>query len=466
MMDADPSLISFNVILGVLLVDILLSGDNAIVIALVCRSLPKSSQYRVMWLGILGAFLARVLLTSVATMAMQLPLIKLVGGLLLLQISVGLIVDNVQSDKHGEDPHLEPQNNVWAAAKTIILADLVMSLDNVLALSAVTHNNLEMLVLGLVLSIPILMFGSIYISKLLDMFPLLLWLGAAILGGVSGGLLIDDPIFDGAFSSDATLSHFVIPLLAAGAVVQISRIMLANRSAVRGLPKPPSLFSILRGPIVEPPVLGAPVVAGADVREPACAVVATAAATAEPSPRVPPAVVATQVVAAALRVESMVAQRVVSVEPAPAPAPFDGPAVDVLASPAATGVQVPAVAVSQPRDYRVLAALGVFMVLTGGLLYALLNTEEPTIPDRLIAFRCKTPPMVVQYRPVDSHLRFSSGKGFVEARLADGRIAWDDYPLAAQTLALQPPLRVMVSQEDQLLLDGGAFDHTVCAIAH
>ena len=222
---------SFQVILGVLLVDILLSGDNAIVIALVCRSLPKSAQAKVMWIGISGAFLARLLMTSIAVLVMEIPLIKIIGGLLLLKISVDLIVDNVKSESgHAPAVDLAPQATMWAAARTIIVADVVMSLDNVLALSAVTDNHFGMLIFGLVLSIPILMFGSIYIARALDRFPILLWVGAALLGGVAGPMLIEDVVLSPYLPPDNPWLHYGASAAAAVCVVLISRVILNRRS--------------------------------------------------------------------------------------------------------------------------------------------------------------------------------------------------------------------------------------------
>ena len=200
-MEADPSMLSFNVALGVLLVDILLSGDNAIVIALVCRSLSKEHRIKALWLGVLGAFLARLVLTSFAALTMNLPLIKLLGGLMLLKISIELIVDNAKNERLPEDLQHSSPSDLYAAAKTIVIADIVMSLDNVLALSAITQNNFQVLTVGLLISMPILMFGSFYISRLLDVFPYLPWVGGAILGAVSGALIIDDPIFGNAFAN-------------------------------------------------------------------------------------------------------------------------------------------------------------------------------------------------------------------------------------------------------------------------
>ena len=239
-MEITSTALSFQVILGVLLVDILLSGDNAIVIALVCRSLPKSAQAKVMWIGILGAFLARLFMTSIAVFVMEWPLIKLIGGLLLLKISVDLVLDNAKlSRANGLPVEITPQSTTWAAARTIILADVVMSLDNVLALSAVTDNHLGMLVVGLVLSIPILMFGSIYISRALDRFPLLLWVGAAILGGVAGSMLIEDSLLDPYVPQDIPWLHFVASAVAAVGVIAVGYGVLRRRMRLQSKPTSP-----------------------------------------------------------------------------------------------------------------------------------------------------------------------------------------------------------------------------------
>jgi len=449
-MEIDPSVISFNVILGILLVDVLLSGDNAIVIALVCRSLPKTAQFRVMWLGILGAFVARLLLTMVATTAMELPLIKLIGGVLLLKISVQLIIDNVRSEGSHEPDFVTPQQSVYAAAKTIILADIVMSLDNVLALSAVTGHNFPMLILGLVLSIPILMFGSIYISRLLDRFPILLWGGAAILGGVSGGLLIDDPVFNGMFSGESTISHTVVPLLSAAFVVQVARIMLANRALVQGRPTPPDLWDILwrKNGSSSP------------------AISSEAAAKNVSDDVIPwaPAKVAEEVDAKDATeigqvLISEVGPNVGEDDLAQAPSVQAETRAEVAAAPVVERSGVPV------RDYRIVIGLIVFMALIGWIIYAMVSGESPAAPERFAAYRCNAPVMVVHYRANGAQVKLTSIKGEVQGRVIDGRIAWNDYALAVQTLNLQPPLRLQVSQDNQLMLDGGAFDHTICIAA-
>ena len=459
-MDADPSLMSFNVILGVLLVDILLSGDNAIVIALVCRSLPKRQQTRVMLLGIAGALLARLLLTSVATLAMQLPLIKLVGGLLLLKISVGLIVDNVDPKPIYEET-LEPGRNVMEAAKTIVLADLIMSLDNVLALSAVSQNNFQMLVLGLLLSMPILMFGSLYVSKLLDMFPVFLWIGAAVLGGVAGGLLIDDPVFGGVFSADSSMSHFVLPVLAAAFVVQTSRIVLSNRARVQDLARPPSLYQIFAGGRQEQAAreqVSQEQAAQEQVSQQALPATATLLS-------VPQTLQAPEPGSAALHSPGAVAFAVSPSERNDVQHATATATATATAAAEATGSTAPMPQEVKPdRDYRVVVALGVFMLLAGWIGYAMVNADPPPVPDRLVGYKCKEPALIVQYRAVAGQIRFATGKGMVDARVMEDRIVWDDYAAASKTLNLKPPMKIAAVQPDQVEFLGGDFEHQVCTV--
>ena len=416
-MDADPSLLSFNVALGVLLVDILLSGDNAIVIALVCRRLSPAHRGKALWLGVLGAFGARLVLTSVATLAMNLPLIKLIGGFLLLKIAIDLMVDNAGPDALVEVGDSAP-GDVFAAARTIVLADIVMSLDNVVALSAITQNNVSMLVAGLLLSIPILMFGSLYITRLLGVFSYLIWVGGAVLGGVSGALMVDDPVFGGAFNNASSMAGMVVPLLAAVLVVQLSRVMLGNASAVQGLQKPRPIFDIIwnRRPQttqqrVPLPVVAAPVVASAE------------AAPAEPAP--------------------------------------------VAAAPAAAlrAVPLPANAGQAPGDYRVVMALGAFMMLAGGLAYYMVNSYEPPAPEGAYTYFCKTQGMSISFRPGNRQIRFATPKGAVMTGVVEDRIVWDDYRQAAARLALAPPVKIVSADAAQLVVNGGVFDGTACAAA-
>ncbi len=419
-MEVDASIWSMNVALGVLLVDILLSGDNAIVIALVCRSLSPAHRTKALWLGVLGAFGARLVLTTVASMAMNLPLIKLIGGLLLLKISIDLIVDNAAQDGLPIDPEGSTAEDIFAAARTIILADIVMSLDNVVALSAVTQNNFQMLIAGLLLSIPILMFGSLYIARLLDVFPYLLWVGGAILGGVSGALIIDDPIFGGASAS--SLANLVVPVISAGFVLQMSRVMGENAASLRMLEKPRPLWDILwnggASPVAKQLAPAEKTVAPAQVDAKLVA----------PMPSAPPQQLAQPSAAAVLAVKP--------VRPA--------------GTPAAGG------------EHRVLIALGLFMMLSGGILYYMLNAYEPPVPERFITYACKAPAMSISFRPSAREIRFATPKGAVLTTVIDDRIVWDDYRDAGIKLGSAPPVKIISADVAMMVVNGGMFDNASC----
>ncbi len=457
-MEADASVWSLNVAMGVLLVDILLSGDNAIVIALVCRSLSQAHRSKALWLGVLGAFGARLLLTGVATMAMNLPLIKLIGGLLLLKISIDLIVDNAGQDGLPIDAQDSTPGDVFAAARTIILADIVMSLDNVVALSAISQNNFQMLMAGLLLSIPILMFGSLYIARLLDVFPYLVWVGGAILGGVSGALIIDDPVFGGAFSSASTVANLVVPVIAAGFVLQMSRVMGRNAHAMAGLDKPAPLLRILWKRAAPPLAAGQvlrPAQAGAQA-----AVLQLPVPAEEPlvAPPVAEPTAAADSPGAAAALAQPAATAAVATAPAPAlPAGASGP---VAARPVR-----PAGVPPTGSEHRLVMALGLFMVLSGGAIYYMLNAYEPPVPERSMAYACLEPAMAVHFRPATHEIRFATAKGVVMTTVQEGRIVWEDYREASARLTIPPPVRMVLADAGKLVLDGGAFDNSSCLAA-
>ncbi|RYY53373.1 MAG: TerC family protein [Comamonadaceae bacterium] len=171
----------------IILINIVLSGDNAVVIALACRSLPAHQQKKAIIFGSVGAIVLRVILTFFAVYLLTLPYLKLIGAALLLWIGVGLLKGD-----DGEE-EMEGHSNLAAAIKTIVVADLVMSLDNVIGVAAAAKGNVPLLVFGLVISIPLIIFGSTLILKLMGRFPIIITLGAALLGWVSGEMAIGDP---------------------------------------------------------------------------------------------------------------------------------------------------------------------------------------------------------------------------------------------------------------------------------
>lgn len=176
----------------IIIIDILLGGDNAILIALACRNLPaEQRKWGIIW-GTAGAIVLRVLLIVFALSLLTVPYIKLVGGLLLIWIGVKLLTND---DSHGQ---VAGKSSMWGAVQTIIIADLVMSVDNVLGIagaaqSANPNYQLTLVVFGLLVSIPIIVWGSKFVITLMEKFPLIITAGAALLGWLAGGMIVTDP---------------------------------------------------------------------------------------------------------------------------------------------------------------------------------------------------------------------------------------------------------------------------------
>src|SRR3954447_20050073 len=171
----------------IIIVNIVLSGDNAVVIALAARSLPAHQQKQAIIWGSVAAIVMRVILTIVAVEMLKLPYLKLIGALLLFWIAIQLLVPE-EEDEDG----IKSSGNMLAAIRTILIADLVMSLDNVIGVAAAAKGDNILLMLGLAISIPLIIFGSTILLKLMDRFPIIITGGAALLGWVAGEMLITD----------------------------------------------------------------------------------------------------------------------------------------------------------------------------------------------------------------------------------------------------------------------------------
>lgn len=186
--------VDWTAVLQIIVIDILLGGDNAVVIALACRNLsPKHRLQGVLW-GTFGAVALRVVLIVFAVALLKVPLLKLIGGLLLLWIGVKLMLP-----EGDEDHKIDSSDSLWRAIKTIIIADFVMSLDNVIAIAGAAEQADEsqrfaLIVFGLLVSIPIIVFGSQLVLKLMDRFRWIIMVGAGLLGWIAGGLIESDPI--------------------------------------------------------------------------------------------------------------------------------------------------------------------------------------------------------------------------------------------------------------------------------
>ncbi len=189
------AMLDWSVVLQIILIDILLGGDNAVIIALACRNLhPNQRRAGILW-GTAGAIALRIVLTIFAVTLLQIPYLKVVGALLLLWIGYKLLAD---AGGHDEND-LEAPDKLFAAVKTIIVADLVMSLDNVLAIAGAAGqvddqaHQFGYIVFGLIVSVPIIIAGSRLVLFLIDRFPIIVTAGAGLLGWIAGGMLMTDP---------------------------------------------------------------------------------------------------------------------------------------------------------------------------------------------------------------------------------------------------------------------------------
>lgn len=190
-------------VLEIIWINILLSGDNAILIALACRQLPVTQRRWGVFLGALGGVFLRVIFTLLVVQIMSVPFLKAFGSLLLLFVAVKLLIDET------EHSDVKAKPNLMGAVTSIIMADAVMSLDNVLAIAAAAHGSTYLVVFGLALSVPIVMFGAGFLLKALERFPILVWAGAALLGWVSGEMAASDSaVMERLHTADhATIEH-------------------------------------------------------------------------------------------------------------------------------------------------------------------------------------------------------------------------------------------------------------------
>jgi YjbE family integral membrane protein len=205
-------------------INIVLSGDNAVVIALAARSLPHSQRRMAIVLGSVAAIVLRVILTAVAAKLLELPWLRLGGSLLLLWIGLKLVDSGDEQEAHGQ-----AAGNLWGAFRTILIADFVMSLDNVLGVAAAAHGSVTLLIIGLGISVPLIVFGSALILKVMDRFPALVLLGAALIGYVAGEMLLADPVLARWVPADNKLFMHAVPALAAVLVVAAGK-LLATRA--------------------------------------------------------------------------------------------------------------------------------------------------------------------------------------------------------------------------------------------
>ena len=207
-------------------INIILSGDNAVVIALAARGLPPEQQRKAIMFGSGAAVVLRIALTVVAAKLMELPFVEIIGGLLLLWIGIGLL----KGEGEQEDDGNQAKAGMMTAIRTILIADLVMSLDNVIAVAAAAKGDMLLLILGLAVSIPLVVFGSTLMIKLMERFPIIITLGAALIGWVAGETIMNDKLLHGFVEAYPAL-HYVAAAAGAIAVVGLGMWMQKRNTA-------------------------------------------------------------------------------------------------------------------------------------------------------------------------------------------------------------------------------------------
>jgi YjbE family integral membrane protein len=199
-------------IFEIIWIDLLLSGDNAVLIALACHKLPPAKRRWGVALGAAGGVLLRIAFAFVVIQMMGLPALKAIGGVMLLGVATKLLIDETEH-------HVAAKEDLWGAVAAIVMADAVMSLDNVIAIAGAARGSMPLIIFGLAVSVPIVVFGAGLLMQALSRFPILVWFGAGLLGWIAGELIATDPILERfGFTAPA---HFDLALSVAGAALVI-----------------------------------------------------------------------------------------------------------------------------------------------------------------------------------------------------------------------------------------------------
>ena len=298
-MDLGADLSWFGTSLKIFLIDILLSGDNALLIALACRSLPAEQVRKAVVLGAAGAVFFRLVIAALAGTLMAIPLLKIGGGLLLAVISINLLAGEYRRRREGDrpvelDPSLGQGGGLLGAALVILIADAIMSLDNVVALAAVSEGHLSLLVGGVLLSVPLIFFGSFVMAEAMKHIPALTFIGTAFLGWIAGSLIVTDPLWSGWVAVNAEALFVLVPPAAAIFVLANARFTADARMSGEGKrePAPPKRARLL-------PVRPTPATVAMAAPVPAAMAVAVAVPMPEPVRTAEPAIPAAPIAARA-----------------------------------------------------------------------------------------------------------------------------------------------------------------------
>ncbi|WP_062236451.1 TerC family protein [Fictibacillus sp. FJAT-27399] len=206
----------FSALLSIVIIDLVLAGDNAIVIGLAARNLKKEQQKKVIIWGTVGAVIIRALATMAVVWLLKVPGLLLSGGLILIYIAYKLMTED-------KDHDIKAQDSIWAAIRTIIIADAVMGLDNVLAVAGAAHGDFLLVVLGLLISVPIVVWGSTLFLKLINKFPFIITIGAGILAWTAAKMIVGEPFLKEYFSNPFIKYGFEILIIAAVVLIGLAK---------------------------------------------------------------------------------------------------------------------------------------------------------------------------------------------------------------------------------------------------
>lgn len=219
----------FSGLFSIIIIDLILAGDNAVVIAMAVRSLPHNQRRKGIIVGAGAAVLLRVVLTFFVSQLLLVHYLKIIGGILILWIAVKLFIEGVP-----EEDSEKQATTIYQAIKLIVVADITMATDNMLAVAGASHGNLFLLIFGLGLSIPFVVFASTMLSMLMDKYPIIVYIGAAILGKVGGEMLITDP-FTVSLLQPSKVMQYSVELFFAVGVLVVGKLFLRWRNARKGV---------------------------------------------------------------------------------------------------------------------------------------------------------------------------------------------------------------------------------------
>jgi YjbE family integral membrane protein len=252
-MDGAAAATTFGVLLQILFLDLLLSGDNALVIALACRKLPPEQARAAAWLGATGAILFRLVLTLMAGALMSLPFLQFLSALPLMVIALNLMREEAHEEHVSLAPRARP-GGMLAAAGIIVVSDAAMSLDNVVALAAVAGGSFWLLAFGLLCTIPLIVFGSLGFTMMMRAFPLLVDAGAAMLGWVAGAMIVGDPFLAAWVKVQAPALGLAMPLACAIFVLVQGRLAREAPGSPTKIPRPAKAVQTMALPTPEPAI--------------------------------------------------------------------------------------------------------------------------------------------------------------------------------------------------------------------